>query len=111
MLVAVGASWDLNWFLQLLLSVIVVAVGVHYFVKATASKYFLVDANFEGDHHALAAADPMPGALAAAADPLCAVCATPAPKKCSRCKAVRYWYGSFPSIINVIVVIMRSFVN
>ncbi|KAL5127351.1 Ubiquitin carboxyl-terminal hydrolase 19 [Glycine soja] len=89
MLVAVGASWDLNWFLQLLLSVIVVAIGVHYFVKVTASKYFLVDANFEGDHHHALATDAMPGALAAA-DPLCAVCATPAPKKCSRCKAVRY---------------------
>ena len=80
MLVAVGASWDLNWFLQLLLSVIVVAIGVHYFVKVTASKYFLVDANFEGDHHHALATDAMPGALAAA-DPLCAVCATPAPKK------------------------------
>ncbi|KAL2317999.1 hypothetical protein Fmac_031875 [Flemingia macrophylla] len=37
MLVVVGVSWDLNWFLQLLLSVIVVVVGVHIFVKTTAS--------------------------------------------------------------------------
>ncbi|RDX84001.1 Ubiquitin carboxyl-terminal hydrolase 19, partial [Mucuna pruriens] len=93
MLVVVGVSWDLNWFLQLLLSVIVVAVGVHIFVKRTASKYFEVDANFEGDHHALA--DAMPGALAAAGDPLCAVCARRTTKKCSRCKAVLYWYATF----------------
>ncbi|KAG2390143.1 hypothetical protein LR48_Vigan07g247400 [Vigna angularis] len=89
MLVVVGVSWDLNWFLQLLLSVIVVAVGVHFFVKSTASKYFEVDANFEGDqHHALA--DAMPGVLSSADDSLCAVCATPSSKKCSRCKAVLY---------------------
>ncbi|CAJ1972378.1 unnamed protein product, partial [Sphenostylis stenocarpa] len=55
---------------------------------STASKYFEVDANFEGDHHALA--DAMPGVLSAAADSLCAVCATHASKKCSRCKAVMY---------------------
>ncbi|TKY58063.1 Ubiquitin carboxyl-terminal hydrolase 19 [Spatholobus suberectus] len=97
MLVAVGVSWDLNWFLQLLLSVIVVAVGLHFFVKSTASRYFEVDANFEGDHHHHhhhhhhALADAMPGVLAAdAGDSLCAVCATRASKKCSRCKAVRY---------------------
>jgi len=93
MLVVVGVSWDLNWFLQLFLSVIVVAIGVHFFVKSTASKYFEVDANFEGDqHHAL---DAMPGVLSSADDSLCAVCATPSSKKCSRCKAVLYWYGSF----------------
>ncbi|KAK7383417.1 hypothetical protein VNO78_29096 [Psophocarpus tetragonolobus] len=91
MLVVVGVSWDLNWFLQLLLSFIVAAVGVHFFVKFTASKYFMVDANFEGDHHALAESMPTAAAAAAAADdPVCAVCATPASKKCSRCKAVRY---------------------
>ncbi|KAK8473020.1 hypothetical protein PHAVU_001G043700 [Phaseolus vulgaris] len=92
MLVVVGVSWDLNWFLQLLLSVIVVAVGVHFFVKSTASKYFEVDANFEGDHHQ-ALADAMPGVLSSADDslcPVCAVCATPSSKKCSRCKAVLY---------------------
>lgn len=89
MLVVVGVSWDLNWFLQLFLSVIVVALSVHIFVKSTASKYFEVAANFEGDHHV---ADAMPAALSAAADDnLCAVCASHASKKCSRCKAVRYW--------------------
>ncbi|XP_061368081.1 ubiquitin carboxyl-terminal hydrolase 18-like [Gastrolobium bilobum] len=87
MLVVAGISWDLNWFLQLIFSILVVAVGLHTLVKNTASKYFEVDANFEGENHPHTA--PMVGVLAAD-DPICAVCATHATKKCSRCKAVRY---------------------
>ncbi|KAJ1430155.1 Zinc finger, MYND-type [Sesbania bispinosa] len=87
MLVVAGVSWDLNWFLQLIISFLVLVVGLHTLVKNTASRYFEVDANFEGDQHPPSA--PMPGALAAD-DPICAVCATHATKKCSRCKAVRY---------------------
>ncbi|KAJ1378103.1 Zinc finger, MYND-type [Sesbania bispinosa] len=58
------------------------AFGLHTLVKNTASKYFEVDANFEGERHA------MPGLLMD--DNLCAVCRNHANKKCSRCKSVRY---------------------
>lgn len=83
-----GVSWDLNWFLQLIFSAFVVAVGLHTLVKKTASKYFEVDANFEGEQPAHRI--PMPGALMD--DPVCVVCGNFGTKKCSRCKAVRYWY-------------------
>ncbi|XP_028807093.1 ubiquitin carboxyl-terminal hydrolase 18 [Neltuma alba] len=81
-----AVSWDLNWFLQLIFTALLVAIGLHTVVKNTASKYFEVDANFEGDHPA--DRTPMPGVLMQ--DPVCAVCGQSGTKKCSRCKAVRY---------------------
>ncbi|XP_028777372.1 ubiquitin carboxyl-terminal hydrolase 18 [Neltuma alba] len=81
-----GVSWDLNWFLQLIFSAFVVAVGLHTLVKKTASKYFEVDANFEGERPTDPI--PMPGTLKD--DPVCVVCGNSGTKKCSRCKAVRY---------------------
>ncbi|XP_054819269.1 ubiquitin carboxyl-terminal hydrolase 18-like [Prosopis cineraria] len=81
-----GVSWDLNWFLQLIFSAFVVAVGLHTLVKKTASKYFEVDANFEGERPADRI--PMPSTLKD--DPVCVVCGNFGTKKCSRCKAVRY---------------------
>lgn len=92
-MLGIGAvSWDLNWFLQLIFSVLFIAIGLHTLVKNTASRYFEVDANFEGDHPPPTSAS-MPGVLNVD-DPVCAVCASHATKKCSRCKAVRYWYPS-----------------
>ncbi|XP_061374902.1 ubiquitin carboxyl-terminal hydrolase 18-like [Gastrolobium bilobum] len=78
-----GVSWDLKWLLQFIFSAFVVAFGLHTLVKNTASKYFEVDANFDGDNRA------MPGFLMDD-DTLCAVCRNPSNKKCSRCKSVRY---------------------
>ncbi|KAJ1380981.1 Zinc finger, MYND-type [Sesbania bispinosa] len=77
-----GVSWDLKWLLQFVVSAFFLAFGLHTLVKNTASKYFEVDANFEGERHA------MPGLLMD--DNLCAVCRNHANKKCSRCKSVRY---------------------
>ncbi|TKY74829.1 Ubiquitin carboxyl-terminal hydrolase 19 [Spatholobus suberectus] len=80
----VSSSWDLKWLLQFVFSAFVVAIGLHALVKNTASKYFEVDASFEGEQHHRA----MPGLLTD--DSLCAVCRNPGNKKCSRCKSVRY---------------------
>ncbi|KAI9118558.1 hypothetical protein K1719_010890 [Acacia pycnantha] len=81
-----GVSWDLNWCLQLIFSAFVVAVGLHTLVKKTASKYFEVDANFEGER--LTDRIPMPDTLRD--DSTCVVCGNTGSKRCSRCKAVRY---------------------
>ncbi|XP_054797127.1 ubiquitin carboxyl-terminal hydrolase 18-like [Prosopis cineraria] len=81
-----AVSWDLNWFLQFIFTSLLIAVGLHTVVKNTASRYFEVDANFEGDHPA--DRTPMPGVLMQ--DPVCAVCGQSGTKKCSRCKAARY---------------------
>lgn len=89
MLVIGGVSWDLNRFLQFIFTALVIAIGLHTLVKNTASKYFEVDANFEGDHHPSSPTSPMPGVLNSD-EPVCAVCASHATKKCSRCKGVRY---------------------
>jgi ubiquitin carboxyl-terminal hydrolase 36/42 len=82
---------DQNWFLQLLLTVFVIAVGLLHLVKNTASKYFEVDANFEaGGGGEPSHRPPMPGVLTDD-HAVCANCNNSASKKCSRCKAVRYW--------------------
>ncbi|EXB74929.1 Ubiquitin carboxyl-terminal hydrolase 19 [Morus notabilis] len=84
-----GVTLDLNWFLQFILTVFIIAVGVLHLVKNTASKYFEVDANFEGGGGgAHSDRTPMPGVLVD--DCACVVCGNSGPKQCSRCKAVRY---------------------
>ncbi|XP_019448006.1 PREDICTED: ubiquitin carboxyl-terminal hydrolase 18-like isoform X2 [Lupinus angustifolius] len=84
MLVFVGVSWDLNWFLRFIFSVLVVAIGLHILVRKTASKYFEVEANFEGDN-SINSTSTMSGVM-----DLCAFCRKQGSKQCSRCKAVRY---------------------
>ncbi|OIW03997.1 hypothetical protein TanjilG_30273 [Lupinus angustifolius] len=88
MLVGGGISWDLNWFLKLILSVLVVIIGLHTLVRKTALKYFEAHATFEGDNSVNSTS--MPGVLATVEDASCAVCGKKGSKKCSRCKAVRY---------------------
>lgn len=83
-----GVTLDLNWFLQFIFTVFIIAVGLLHLLKNTASKYFEVDANFEGggDHTDRTA---MPGVLMD--DLACVVCGNSSGRRCSRCKAVRYW--------------------
>lgn len=90
-----GITVDLNWFLQLILTVFIIAFGLLHLVKNTASKYFEVDANFEGgtttdrsNGHAMSSSVPS----GSSDDLSCIVCGNPGSKKCSRCKSVRYWY-------------------
>ncbi|KAL6345860.1 hypothetical protein AAG906_017619 [Vitis piasezkii] len=103
-----GFSLDLNWFLQFIFTSFVVALGLLHLVKNTASKYFVVDANFEGGGGGGGGgegggagagdvsvpgggrSDPsiMPG-VSGTGDS-CLVCGNLGTKKCSGCKAVRY---------------------
>ena len=97
-----GFSLDLNWFLQFIFTSFVVALGLLHLVKNTASKYFVVDANFEGGGGGVAEvgdvsvpggsrSDPniMPG-VSGTGDS-CLVCGKLGTKQCSGCKTVRYW--------------------
>ncbi|XP_042476214.1 ubiquitin carboxyl-terminal hydrolase 19-like isoform X2 [Macadamia integrifolia] len=84
-----GLSLDPYWFLQFVFTAFLVALGLLHLVKNTASKYFVVDANFdEGEGNRRTGRDEM---LAVAGDgDGCAVCGNSTNKKCSRCKIVRY---------------------
>ncbi|XP_021864530.1 ubiquitin carboxyl-terminal hydrolase 18 isoform X2 [Spinacia oleracea] len=74
-----------NWLLQFLITVFLLALGFLYLLRSTASKYFVVDANFNSPFCGMAASNPN----AAAADS-CASCGKPASKLCTGCKLVRY---------------------
>ncbi|GLT58288.1 hypothetical protein SLA2020_311920 [Shorea laevis] len=78
-----GITVDPNWFLQLIVTLFVVAFAVLYLVKNTASKYFEVDANFDRDQTMTAI--PMDSGRIS-----CAACGNHGTKVCSRCKSVRY---------------------
>ncbi|KAM1572762.1 hypothetical protein ACFXTI_042820 [Malus domestica] len=82
-----GVSLDLNWFLHFIFTVFIIAFCLLHLVKNTASKYFEVDASFEGGGDG-GDRTPMPGAFME--DPVCAVCGNSGSRRCSRCKAVRY---------------------
>ncbi|XP_030475492.1 ubiquitin carboxyl-terminal hydrolase 18 [Syzygium oleosum] len=86
-----GFTLDLYWFLQLIFTAFLISFGLIQLLKSTASKYFEVEAGFEGAPPTSFHADrgrTMPGAPLEAAR--CVVCGDDGPKKCSRCKAVRY---------------------
>ncbi|RWR75370.1 ubiquitin carboxyl-terminal hydrolase 18-like protein [Cinnamomum micranthum f. kanehirae] len=96
------ASLDLSLVLQFVFTALALGCALLYAVKATASRYFVVDARFGGGGAGVADDDrmmPAGGGFAAAdlrlvpkSEPeACFVCGSSAKKKCSRCKAVRYW--------------------
>jgi len=80
----VGFPLDLSVFTRLIATLFFLAVGVFYFLKNTAAKYFDIGAaaagGFDRDFMAVDAED-------------CSVCGNFSTKKCSRCKSVRYWYA------------------
>ncbi|GAB2276104.1 hypothetical protein Dimus_010845 [Dionaea muscipula] len=97
------SSPDLNWFLHLVFTLFVLALGLRHLLKNTASKYLVVNAGFYPSSESHPSTIPssysplLPSTHLAASMPgvhvagdSCAVCGRPAPKKCSRCKAVMY---------------------
>ncbi|KAM7459661.1 hypothetical protein LguiA_036655 [Lonicera macranthoides] len=78
-----GFPLDLNWFLQFILTAFIISLGLLYLVKNTASKYFVVDSNFDSSSPVK-----MPG-FDENGD-ICAVCSNYTKKQCSGCKMVRY---------------------
>ncbi|KAI3426517.1 uncharacterized protein J3R85_009868, partial [Psidium guajava] len=84
-----GFTLDLYWFLQFIFTAFLISFGLIQLLKSTASKYFEVDASFEGgpSFHTDRGRN-MPAVPVEAA--VCVVCGNNGPKKCSRCKAVRY---------------------
>ncbi|KAJ4824368.1 hypothetical protein Tsubulata_038223 [Turnera subulata] len=65
-----------------------IAWAMLHLVKNTASKYFEVDASFEGSGGGVSHHDPMP----LPSEPSrCANCDAAGVKQCSRCKSVKYW--------------------
>ncbi|XP_059658289.1 ubiquitin carboxyl-terminal hydrolase 18 [Cornus florida] len=83
-----GFSLDLNWFIQFIVTAFIFALGVLHLVKNTASKYFVVDANFESSYSDPDAARNLPGVIAMG--DACVVCGNFTKKHCSGCKRVRY---------------------
>uniref|UniRef100_A0A7N0R8J2 Uncharacterized protein n=1 Tax=Kalanchoe fedtschenkoi TaxID=63787 RepID=A0A7N0R8J2_KALFE len=88
-----GFSVDLNSVAPFLFTALLVVYGLIYVVKNTASKYFVVDASFEGG------AEPAgngSGAGMVRVEPgiveerRCVVCGEVGTKRCSLCKAFRY---------------------
>ncbi|CAN8287800.1 unnamed protein product [Cochlearia groenlandica] len=74
-------KFDLNFFTQIIFTLFFLSIGLFYFLKATAAKYFDVSGGFVTDHRR----DLM---VSDSSD--CFVCDKPSTKKCSRCKSVRY---------------------
>ncbi|XP_065849558.1 ubiquitin carboxyl-terminal hydrolase 18 [Euphorbia lathyris] len=82
-----GITVDLNWFLRFIFTLFLIALGLLHLVKNTASKYFEVDASFEGGG---GTTDRNQSVVPSISMETCANCGDTGTKKCSRCKSVRY---------------------
>ncbi|CAN1184981.1 Ubiquitin carboxyl-terminal hydrolase 19 [Linum perenne] len=87
-----GIPVDLNWFLQFVFTLFLIAGGLLYVVKNTASRYFEVDASFESaggtaDRNRVVPVTTMESPEDSSS---CDNCGKFGTRKCSRCKSVRY---------------------
>ncbi|PIN03069.1 Ubiquitin carboxyl-terminal hydrolase [Handroanthus impetiginosus] len=88
---------DLNWFLQFVVFVFAGAFGLLYLVRNTASRYFVVDSNFDSSATDYSSLDRSKsgnmgesgGGVGESFD-CCAVCGLRTKKQCARCKMVKY---------------------
>ncbi|KAG9456018.1 hypothetical protein H6P81_000526 [Aristolochia fimbriata] len=87
-----GFPFDLSLLLQFVATAVLLLLGLVHLVKTTASRYFVVDAKFDGDApEDCRRSQTMSGGPTATASGMgCVVCGEPGNKKCSGCKAVRY---------------------
>ncbi|XP_010259741.1 PREDICTED: uncharacterized protein LOC104599075 [Nelumbo nucifera] len=93
-----GLFLDPSWVLQLVFTAFLFVLGFLHLVKNTASKYFVVDANFDGGGGGGGVVATGDGSLGTGEEmlavdgggQLCAMCGNSARKKCSGCKTVRY---------------------
>ncbi|KAL1552589.1 ubiquitinyl hydrolase 1 [Salvia divinorum] len=88
---------DLNWFLQFIVLALVGIFGLLYLVRNTASRYFVVDSNFDSSSADYSSLDrrkrgSMAEAAAGAAEGFdsCVVCGLLTKKQCAGCKMVKY---------------------
>ncbi|CAK9150349.1 unnamed protein product, partial [Ilex paraguariensis] len=92
------------WFLHFIVTAFIVAFGLLYLLKVTASKYFVVDANFDESESVYSSSttttsssssagytssSTMPGFIGTHSDS-CIVCGNLTKKHCSGCKMVKY---------------------
>ncbi|KAL2897508.1 Ubiquitin carboxyl-terminal hydrolase 19 [Bienertia sinuspersici] len=77
-----------NWVLRFLSTAFILALGFVYLLRSTASKYFIVDANFDSS----SSSSEMAVANSNSAVDACANCGNPTSKQCAGCKLVKYWY-------------------
>ncbi|XP_058113861.1 ubiquitin carboxyl-terminal hydrolase 18-like isoform X2 [Magnolia sinica] len=84
---------DLSPLLQFIFTALILAIGFLYLLNATASSYFVVDAEFDGEEPADEFRAPLQQnqmlACGGRGD-TCFICDGPASKQCSGCKAIRY---------------------
>lgn len=105
------AAVDLNWLLQFIVTVFILALGLLHLVKNTASRYFLADENdsdgisgWSSPRATTAAAKNIDSCMMKTTmkttelipeEAACAVCGNLTKKKCSGCKMVMYWYANY----------------
>ncbi|KZV31693.1 ubiquitin carboxyl-terminal hydrolase 19-like [Dorcoceras hygrometricum] len=85
---------DLNGFLQFVVTVFLLLFGLLYLIRNTASRYFMMDSNFDSsasDYSSVSKKMAVTASGGGAGNPeSCAVCGNLTKKHCARCKMVKY---------------------